>query len=103
MKIALIGKMGSGKTTLAKYIEERYGYSLLSFATPVKKYAKELFNVHTKDRAFLQAFGQKMKEIDPDIWVNCIIRQIITDSVIIDDVRFPNEYAALKKDRIYIY
>ena len=97
MKIAIIGKMGSGKTTLAKYIKNNYNYKILSFANPVKKYANEIFNIKVKDRAILQDFAQKIKEIDPDVWVNYLIRQITTDNIVVDDLRFPNEYDALKK------
>ena len=97
MKIAIIGKMGSGKTTLANYIKNTYDYTILSFAAPVKKYATEIFNIQTKDRAILQDFAQKIKEIDPNVWVNYLIRQITTDNIIVDDLRFPNEYNALKQ------
>lgn len=39
MNIAISGKIGSGKTTSAKYISDRYGHKIISLATPLKKLA----------------------------------------------------------------
>jgi dephospho-CoA kinase len=35
MKIALSGKLLSGKTTIAEYLRDYYGYEIFSFATPI--------------------------------------------------------------------
>lgn len=43
MRVAFIGKMGSGKTT-ATSILEGYGFTTKSFATPVKQIAANLMN-----------------------------------------------------------
>lgn len=42
--IAICGAKRSGKDVLAKYIIEKYGFKKLSFAEPLKKAVKELFN-----------------------------------------------------------
>lgn len=42
--IAICGAKRSGKDVLAKYIIENYGFKKLSFAEPLKKAVKELFN-----------------------------------------------------------
>lgn len=37
MRIGIAGKMGAGKTTLANYIRDTYGYTIASLATPLKQ------------------------------------------------------------------
>lgn len=39
MCIAISGKIGSGKTTVAEYIRDTYGYEIVSLASPLKKLA----------------------------------------------------------------
>lgn len=98
MKLAIIGKMGSGKSTCADYLNKNHNFKILSFGGPVKKYAKEIFNDDTKNRKLIQDFAQKIKEIDPDVWVNYLLRNIKdSENIVIDDLRFPNEYSALQK------
>ena len=53
MKIAISGKMGSGKTYLAENISKKYGFYKASFAGRVKELASELFNMRGKDRGLL--------------------------------------------------
>ena len=97
MKIAICGKMGSGKSYIAKKIAEKYNYKVYSFASYVKELAIKLFNMNGKDRHLLQTLAEKMKEIDEDVWVNVLLRDIANkDNIIIDDLRFPNELNALK-------
>uniref|UniRef100_A0A6C0JEY2 Uncharacterized protein n=1 Tax=viral metagenome TaxID=1070528 RepID=A0A6C0JEY2_9ZZZZ len=99
MKIAIIGKLCSGKSTCAKYLIDKYDYTCLSFGEPVKRYAKEIFGLETKNRVIIQDFAQKIKEIDNDVWIKYLIRKLDnlqTDKIVIDDLRFPNEYNALK-------
>jgi adenylate kinase family enzyme len=106
--IALTGKICSGKTTFAKYIQQKTGGKIFSFSTGVKKYAELLFETKEtetyKNRKIYQRFAEKMKEIDPDIWVKMTINSIKESSnnsnnniCIIDDLRFPNEYNSLKE------
>lgn len=42
LKIALLGNQGSGKTTLARAIDQHYGAEILSFASPIKAMASKL-------------------------------------------------------------
>ena len=103
MKIAIIGKICSGKSTCAKYLKDKYDFKIHSFGAPVKKYAGEIFNEKLKNRKLIQEFAQKVKEIDNDVWVNYLLNDInIDDNIVIDDLRFPNEYDALKKNGFII-
>jgi hypothetical protein len=104
MKIAIVGKMCSGKTSVANYIQSiRPEYKLFSFAMGVKDVAYTYFqmprNPEMKNRSLLISIGSKMREIDPDVWVkytHSLTKQY--DFCIIDDVRFSNELDTLVND-----
>ena len=100
MKIAICGKMCSGKTTLANYIMRTFpGYRKYSFAEKVKELCVDLFDMKKKDRPLLINFANKMRDIDPDVWVNQVLKQTKgQDNCIIDDVRYQNEVDALVND-----
>ena len=93
MKIAIVGKMCSGKSTLAntiKIIDKQY--TIYSIGGKVKEIACDLFNMKTKNRQLLIDIGMKLRDINNDVWINYIIDQTKNDNhCIIDDVRFQNE------------
>ena len=100
MKIAFIGKLSSGKSYAAKYLKDKHNCEILSFGGPVKKYASEIFNLSHKDRQIIQDFAQSLKQINKDVWVDYLIRNlenIKSQHIVIDDLRFHNEQDALKK------
>ena len=93
MKIAIYGPMCSGKTTIATIIKEyNPNYEIYSFGQKIKEIAIELFAMKGKDRSLLITIGDKMREIDQDVWVKYIIQKTKDiDDCIIDDLRFQNE------------
>jgi len=99
MKVAITGKMCSGKTTLSNYlckIEPRF--QVFSFGKKVKQIASDLFQMdpNVKDRSLLISIGQKMREIDSEVWSNYVIQQCKNkEFCLIDDLRYQNEYEAL--------
>ena len=97
-KIGLLGKMASGKSTLAKEcIRQNPQYKRIAFADKIKDLAIELFGMTQKDRKLLQQIGEKMRSIDPDVWIHYVLKQTQNqDYIIIDDVRYLNEIVALK-------
>jgi dephospho-CoA kinase len=62
--IALIGPLAAGKSTIAKYLEENYGYKVFPMARFLKKLAVEMLgrpiNKET-DRVFLQKLGNNLR------------------------------------------
>lgn len=98
MRIAIAGKICSGKSYIANHIANNIDGTIYSFGSGVKKYCKEIFNMEYKDRKLLQDFAQKMKEIDNDVWIKYTVNEINknkTGHILLDDLRFPNEASYL--------
>jgi dephospho-CoA kinase len=96
--ICFMGKAGSGKTTAAEFLEA-VAYARCSFAAPLKDIAEDIWGSEARtDRTKLIGLGSAVRNIDPDAWVNLLIRDIrdVPNPVTIDDCRFKNEYWALK-------
>ena len=92
MKIAIAGRMASGKTTLAKALAEHWDGEILSLGGKVKEVGKDLFGMVEKDRPLLQQIGMKMREIRPDVWIEYLDREARKrTSAVVDDCRFINE------------
>jgi len=101
MKIGICGQMCSGKTTIANYINNKFNHNIhiTSFASKLKILATELFGMKQKDRKLLINLGQKMRDIDKNVWINYTINESKNyKNVIIDDVRYPNELYRLKDE-----
>lgn len=100
LRIGIVGKMGSGKTTAANYMSNiNSNFYLDSFANKLKEIATDLFNMTTKDRKLLIEIGSKMREIDPDVWAKYTIKRCNEHEYsIIDDVRYLNEYFILRSN-----
>lgn len=109
---------GCGKTTLANLLL-RQGYRLFSFADPLRAMLDGLMNfydgseirdwpkereiptIEASPRWMMQSLGTEWgrKCIGPTIWVDLMLRrldQFPGARTVIDDVRFPNEFEALR-------
>lgn len=113
LKIALTGKMRSGKSTVADILRYNHDFTFpFSFADKLKNIAAQLFPVEVsqgKPRELYQTFGQKMREIDPDIWVKHLAKSVEFEEkrgdpygIVIDDLRQPNEYEWAKANGFVI-
>ena len=52
MKIALIGKSGSGKDTVSNILVSNYGFKKINFSDDIYKIAREIFQMKDKDRNY---------------------------------------------------
>lgn len=71
-KIALCGRLRSGKDTVANHLYIKYGFSTVAFGDALKKNAHAAFpwvSEFSKPRALYQQFGQLMRQIDEDVWI----------------------------------
>lgn len=97
--VGIVGKLGSGKTSLANYLVSEFGYCKVSFADPMKRMVKEFFGVekgHPQYRELMQKLGTDwFRSVDEDVWVKYLLNNTTGDGLVIDDVRFPNEAKGL--------
>ncbi|MGV9659138.1 deoxynucleotide monophosphate kinase family protein [Streptomyces koyangensis] len=126
--LALIGRARSGKDTVAAHLTAQpYNYVRLAFADELKAAALKadpliplkhvdksvpLTSVvnylgweRAKDRypevrRFLQRFGQGIRDVDEDFWLNLVLRKVdgaarLNIPVVVSDVRYANEANAL--------
>jgi hypothetical protein len=112
IKLALCGRLRSGKDTAARYLTLFYDFHPFAFADPLKRYLHEIFPHvprEPKPRRLLQLFGQKMRELDPDVWVNLTMHKIdeylrqhacdcspLKPRVVVTDCRQQNEFDRLR-------
>lgn len=102
-KVALYGAPGAGKTSGAQFLEDRFGYVRSSFAGyhrgGVRDIAVRLWGPGAdKDRGKLQDLGEKLREVDPDVWIRTLLRADVVASrypSVVDDLRTPREWDAL--------
>jgi len=103
LRIAFAGKSRSGKTTSANYLLRTYGFVKISFTGKLIEFAHEFFpdRFETgKPQDLIQALHEKLREIDPDVWIKYVTRKIEMlpkdADIVIDDLRWRNDYGAVK-------
>jgi hypothetical protein len=116
MIIGLTGPRGSGKTTLAQYFYRHHGFNRVGFAEKLKEIAMNLFPLTIPDisdhkkkeqkfkdydwtpREFMVNLGEFMRYHDKDYWLRQGLSQCKSETqrYVFDDVRFKNEYEAIR-------
>lgn len=125
MIIGLSGYAQTGKDTVAEYLVAQHGYRRVAFADPIRKALYKLnpiislgefAGVHLaqavdgldweevkrqspETRRLLQVFGTEVgrEMFGADFWVNQAMGNAGKfDKIVLTDVRFPNEYRAIK-------
>lgn len=108
MKIAITGKIRSGKDTVADMISEQYNFEVFAFSSGIKEIIEKYFSndigSKRKLREHYQRIGQSMRKLDQNVWVNHTNSQIEDflstygeeENVLIKDLRQKNEHKFLK-------
>ena len=108
MIIGLSGKQGTGKSTLAKAIQDTYtNVKIFKIAGTIYELQDYIYNrlgltmIGEKDRPLLITIGLWGRSKDENIWTNDTLRQALEHSrmggiSLIDDIRFPNEAKAIE-------
>ena len=103
MKLAFVINAWSGKDTSVDYMISRYGGKKYSFSEPlydIMYHSQIILNKpRSKDRKFLQMFGDFCRSDNKDVFVDLCLEKIKNDShtnVYISDLRFENEFRKLK-------
>lgn len=117
--IGFCGAIGAGKTTAAQHLVDRHGLERVRFAGPLKSMMRALglsereIDGDLKEtpsallcgrtpRHAMQTLGTEWGRdlVAPDLWISVWRRQAIAacsrGGVVADDVRFPNEVAAIR-------
>ncbi len=100
VRIAISGKMRSGKDSAARRLVERHGFQRYAFADRLKELASELFGTKPgqKNRTLLVQLGRRLVEIDKLVWVRYVFNKIpLGADVVIPDLRFGYELQELKR------
>ncbi|WP_279145822.1 MULTISPECIES: AAA family ATPase [Clostridium] len=96
-RIVLLNSIaGCGKDTSADYICSNYSFKKVALADGIKEIAKKYFNSTYKNRELYIKIGEKMREINPNVWIDYTLKR--TDNIekcIISDCRQPREYYRL--------
>jgi hypothetical protein len=129
MIIGIGHRKGQGKDTFAKLLEEGLktytsNVKIVAFADPVYEVCSMLFGTESREyyikypaikevknplgkspRDYLLAVGMKMREIDPDVWVEALKIKNIQDGYefcIVPDLRFYNEMKYVKGNGVAV-
>jgi shikimate kinase len=125
MIIGLMGKIGSGKSTIANYLQGTHNYTEYSFADPLKKIGLILGFSHDQlygtqeqklaihphwrisGRTFMQRLGTTFRDInalipelhtEKGIWIDLLKMKVQNcEHIVISDVRFQDEANAVKE------
>jgi hypothetical protein len=119
--VAFTGVAGSGKSTAAQYLVEHHGYTRARFAGPLKDMMRVIgltedeIEGHLKEkpcnllqgktpRHAMQTIGTQWGRdcIGPYFWIRLWRERVLevtsqAGRVVVDDCRFPNEAAAIRK------
>jgi cytidylate kinase len=94
-KIALSGRSGSGKTTVAEYLVNKHGYARRSTGAACRDVCNRLFGDESK--AILNKVTDALKAVDPNVWLRAALSCLDEDTpVVFDSMRFATDYAFLK-------
>jgi hypothetical protein len=114
--IGLCGLAGCGKSTVAAYLENELGYARVRFAGPLKDMLRalglserhiegdlkevpcELLGGKTPRQA-MQSLGTEWGRdmVADDLWIRAWADRLPVGPVVAEDVRFPNEAAAIRE------
>lgn len=115
-RIGIVGKARSGKDTLADYLCEELGYTRYAFGDEVKRHYHAIFGdtdvkprrgypCQGKPRRGYQWFGQAMRQHQPDIWIQKVLKKIEREQperIVITDCRQQNEFDVLRDNGFFI-
>jgi dephospho-CoA kinase len=105
MKVAIVGRIRSGKDTVGDMFIKDYGCTRMAFGDEIGRVIQDYFPDAFKDgkpRRHYQHIGQRFRDLDPDVWVKQLEKRLKINyvkgvrRVVITDMRQRNEYEFLK-------
>lgn len=95
--VGLLGESGSGKDTVANYLEEKYGAKLMRFADPLKEILGIFFDkISREDQQWLAL--ELRNRFGNDIFPKALMRKIENENglVVVNGIRFWEDYDFIK-------
>lgn len=112
LKIAVTGKMRAGKDTFANCLKQSYQFIELKFSDGITDIIKAYFPEALKKgkpRQHYQIIGQSFRQLNEDIWVSRVGREIAevesifpSANFLVTDLRQPNEAEFLRENGFVI-
>jgi dephospho-CoA kinase len=93
-RIALYGRSGSGKSLVSKYLAESHGFRRCSTGEICRAISEILFG--DDDRGHLNLLSEKIREIDPHLWIKAALSGVADQRVVFESVRYPDDVTFLK-------
>src|SRR5262245_26823943 len=94
MNIALAGKSGSGKTTVAEYLVRTHVYTRCSTGDVCLEVCRIL--VVSESRSILNKVTDALKMLDEQVWLGAALRRVpVGVPVVFDSMRFEVDYEFL--------
>ena len=96
--LALSGPRACGKSTIAKHLVNKHGYTRIAFADALRDIAACAGEQLTNDRDYLARLGTTLRGLYPDFLLKIVADRIkaIDGPVVIEDIRFPTELKLCK-------
>lgn len=89
--IALHGRSGSGKSTVARYLVATYGYQHARTGVACRKLCRELFASESK--TLMNEVTDALRRIDPGVWLRAGLAGLRDDRpLVFDSMRFAEDY-----------
>tara|TARA_B110001452_G_scaffold266252_1_gene272636 strand:- start:190 stop:723 length:534 start_codon:yes stop_codon:yes gene_type:complete len=91
--VALSGPRACGKSSIAKILQEEYGFERFAFSDCLREIAALSGPNFVNDRIYLAQLGDLLRGYDEDFVVNSMKKKLDSTRkrVVIEDVRFPKE------------
>ncbi|MES0863261.1 HD domain-containing protein [Ruegeria sp. SCPT10] len=95
-QVALIGKSGAGKSTVAKLLNYHAGAERISSGAICRQIAKLLFG--NDDKSTTQTLDDALTKIDPSVFVNAaLLTAPVGRPICLDSLRFKSDYEIAKR------
>jgi cytidylate kinase len=93
--IALSGRSGAGKTTVAEWLSQAYGYNHRRSGALCRQICLDLFDDDSKE--MLNAVTAAMRSLRSDVWISAALRALPGDELVVfDSMRFAGDYERLR-------
>jgi dephospho-CoA kinase len=102
VNIALYGRSGSGKSTVAEILVRDYGFIHCKTGAACRRLCRELFG--SEDKGLMNQVSDALRALDPAVWLRAAMSEVRTGNdapLVFDSMRFQPDYAFLR-DRGFI-